>query len=296
MACYRPLMAYYKDVPNENGKFSLTWNIGEANLRRGIVTVACGKCVGCIGDRARELSIRCVHESKMHDDNCFVTLTYRDECLPNNGSLDKRDVQLFMKRLRKMYGKGIKFLVAGEYGGVKRRPHYHLLLFGIDFNDIESICENGKIYRQSKSLFKLWGKGYVTVGELNYATAKYVANYTIKNIGVDLEEGREKQFIIMSRGGTNGKGLGYGWYEKYSGDCFPSDYIIVGSGIKVKPPKYYFKELALTNPDLACKLKEERKNKILNSDKYLYQRRMTKEKLKKDFIKKERKKHDSKYI
>ena len=53
--------------------------------------------------------MRCVHEMQMHDASCFVTLTYRPECLPEGGSLLYADFQAFMKRLRKRIGVPVRF-------------------------------------------------------------------------------------------------------------------------------------------------------------------------------------------
>ena len=40
-----------------------------------------------------------------------------------------------MKNLRREYGSGIRFLGCGEYGELHGRPHYHYILFNIDFDD-----------------------------------------------------------------------------------------------------------------------------------------------------------------
>lgn len=41
-----------------------------------------------------------MHEAKLHEHNCFITLTYNPEHLPENGQLVKRHPVLFMNRLR----------------------------------------------------------------------------------------------------------------------------------------------------------------------------------------------------
>ena len=84
--------------------------------------VPCGKCAECLLERARDWSIRCLHEAKMHEHSAFVTLTYADENLPADRKLNHFDFQLFMKRLRKEYGEGIGFFMCGEYGEQTQRP------------------------------------------------------------------------------------------------------------------------------------------------------------------------------
>ena len=86
------------------------------------IEIPCGKCSGCRLQRSREWANRCMLELEYHMSSYFVTLTYDDahvpihyysdpetgEALPSM-SLVKRDFQLFMKRLRKKFGEGIRF-------------------------------------------------------------------------------------------------------------------------------------------------------------------------------------------
>ena len=85
--------------------------------------VACGQCLGCRIDRRRHWAMRIVHESSLHECNCFITLTYRDvrECsyeqwrngyhVPSDWSLHKHHFQKFMKRLRRYFEpRRIRFL------------------------------------------------------------------------------------------------------------------------------------------------------------------------------------------
>ena len=66
----------------------------------------------------------------MHPHNAYITLTYNDDHLPANGSLQPRDLQLFWKRLRKARTPGIRYYACGEYGDQTARPHYHAIIFG----------------------------------------------------------------------------------------------------------------------------------------------------------------------
>jgi hypothetical protein len=148
--------------------------------------VPCGKCLGCRLDYAREWSIRCVHESRYHQHNCFLTLTYNDEFLPKEG-VSKRALQLFIKRLRDYLGRSdppvrISHLSAGEYGSRTGRAHYHCLIFGWQPSDLKVHSKSGSNYLyRSKILEDLWpfGHSLVALG-LNYESCCYVARYTVK--------------------------------------------------------------------------------------------------------------------
>ena len=122
----------------------------------------------------------------MHEDNCFITLTFSDKELlkrENPLSVDTRDFQKFMKRLRKYTGKKVRYFHCGEYGDENMRPHYHACLFGLDFEDKYVWMErNGnKLYR-SPTLEKIWPFGYSSIGEVNFETAAYVARYVMKKV------------------------------------------------------------------------------------------------------------------
>ena len=115
-----------------------------------VVLLPCGNCDECKLSKAREWSIRLLHESQLHEQKCFLTLTYNDDNLQDRGTLVKSHVQTFMKDYRRYldyhYGKKVRFYAAGEYGSKSGRPHYHLLIFGDDFtfDRIEWSVKHGK--------------------------------------------------------------------------------------------------------------------------------------------------------
>lgn len=219
----------------------------------------CGKCIGCLRNRAREWAIRCVHESKLHDESCFLTLTYAPEKLPANGSVDVREFQLFMKRLRKYAKKKLRYFECGEYGSRLGRPHYHALVFGFDFPDKRLHAVNGIGQKQyiSPSLQQLWPFGFSIIGSVTDESAQYVARYTLKKIyGKNAREhyGEKKpEFVTMSRR----PGIGYGWYQKFKGDIYPKG-ILVHNGVHQLPPKYYDTLFEKENPDAMEAIKRDR--------------------------------------
>ena len=192
----------------------------------------------------------------------FLTLTYSDENLPFGMSLFPRHLELFWKRLRKKYGKKIKYFAAGEYGERTARPHYHAIVFGMRFDDLDIKIVETKGFPEaiihSPSLEKLWGLGHCSVGEVSFESAAYVARYCLKKIYGDVKKvrehykGREPEFVRMS------KGIASEWYEKNKSDVFPLDRVFA-RGKPCKPPRYFDKKLELENPELLARIKELRR-------------------------------------
>lgn len=104
MACDSPLKAFRSLERGEGGKPLVTFNPLKALNPTNPMLLPCGRCTGCRLERSRQWALRCVHESQLYQENCFITLTFADEHLPANYSVDVRDWQLFMKRLRKSLG------------------------------------------------------------------------------------------------------------------------------------------------------------------------------------------------
>jgi hypothetical protein len=194
-----------------------------------------------------------VHEAATHEVNCFVTLTFAPEHLPPDGSVRVEDVQGFMKRLRKRVGR-VRFFACGEYGEDLGRPHYHLLLFGWAPSDRQLWRRTGSghlVYR-SQLLEAVWPFGHVEIGDVTPHSAGYVARYATKKVTgdaaeehysrVDGETGevtqRRPEFITMSRR----PGIGAAWWDEFSGDAFPSDFVVL-DGKRRPVPRFYKKKL-----------------------------------------------------
>lgn len=173
---------------------------GEA-YRRGITEFECGECPECLSKRARYWALRSSCAASEYVDNCMCTLTYdnfeRDRAgrivgeLPVDRTLTvcKRDIQLFVKRLRKWYssatGKKLKYLISAEYGSRTHRAHYHCLFFNVRFPDLVPYkkSKRGNYLYMSKTLTSIWGHGICTVDSihLNSATAAYCTKYCAKS-------------------------------------------------------------------------------------------------------------------
>ena len=287
MPCYHPREARRSETRNDRGKYAVWfpragWRPGTGERLGVPITLPCGQCIGCRLSRARTWGIRGMHESQMHKENSFITLTYRERDLPYGGSLSPKDIRDFMKRLRtwifRKYGSRVRFLYCGEYGEQRGRPHYHIALFGFQFRDLKPWRKKGgyTLYR-SKDLEKLWTMGNCEIGEVTFESVSYVARYICKKVTgkgqdeidpktglrpyekIDATTGEvieiEPEFVRMSLK----PGLGHDWFVKFKEDVYPADEIVLRGGQKVKPPAYYDSLLARENPELLEKLKQNRK-------------------------------------
>ncbi len=244
------------------------------------VQLPCGHCIGCRLERSRQWAIRCVHEASLYEDNCYVTLTYDDNHLPSDGSLKVKHFQDFMKRLRAKFSpRKIRFFHAGEYGEKHRRPHYHACLFNIDFEDKKLLEDNwyGPLY-SSDALSSVWKLGFCSVGAVTLQSAAYVARYIMKKItgdaaaehyiGCDEVTGELvellPEYTTMSRGGRGGLGgIGSKWFERFSGDVFPRDEVIL-DGKRMGVPRFYDRLYELQDPEGYADVKRARLHVHLN--------------------------------
>lgn len=259
MACYHPVSITVKRKAFKPG--------GLRVLDRQVVP--CGSCLGCRAEQARQWSVRIMHEAAMHDSSWFLTMTYEDGKIPQNGSLDPKALRRFFKTLRKDYQKGaISYFAVGEYGDRTERPHYHAIVFGCDFHDrvILRSSSSGPVWR-SHDLESYWPHGISEFGTVTNASASYVAGYVRKKVAkkvnpdhylrVDPETGElvtlEKEFARMSLRPA----IGLRWIEKYWTDVYPRDFVVM-DGYEMKPPRYYDKWLEREHPDIFMNVLERR--------------------------------------
>lgn len=255
MRCLAPLEGYRARARNESGKRSIVFdkNLGYADRR---VTVPCGRCFFCRLERSRQWAMRCMHEASLHEENCFLTLTYDDEHLPLLGSLDRTAFPKFMKRLRKREdGKRIRYYQAGEYGPLRGRPHYHALLFGHDFSDkVFYRVRKGHPCYTSEQLEKLWPFGMSEISGVSFRSAAYVAKYVMKKRIGDVTDAQKDRYLAHENSTPDGEailereveqatmsrrpGIGREWYDKFRDDTYPRDGVVM-EGRLLKPPHYY---------------------------------------------------------
>ena len=202
-----------------------------------------------------------MHEASLHEQNCFITLTYDNDHCPTDRSLNYGDFQRFMKRFRKRFKDStIRFYMAGEYGEKFERPHFHACIFGFNFPDLTlwKRTPSGALIYRSKSLEDLWPFGYSSVGDVTFESAAYVARYVMKKrtgkgVGdhyetTDMETGEIKDRTPEFNRMSLKPGIGYGWYKRFTTDIYPHDYVVI-NGREARPPKFYDKKFADDFPE-----------------------------------------------
>lgn len=206
MQCIRPISIIR---PGGNG----------SNDRMG---VPCGHCEACLERNRNQWSFRLYNEWKSSDNAYFVTLTYSTE--NTNGNVSKRDIQLFLKRLRKV--SKFRYYFVSEYGPKTFRPHYHGIIFNFkaSFKAIESL------------IYESWEKGFTLISQLNEARINYTTGYILGKRENPI--GLAPNFCLMSR--KPGIGACYiDKYENYHLSGNPKFYSVLPGGAKVSLPRYY---------------------------------------------------------
>ena len=297
MSCYHPLYAYKSKFVNpQTGKAVIKFTLKPSDVNKyEPIALPCGQCIGCRIDHSRDWANRLMLERQYHDSAWFCTFTYDDDHVPRSWypdpetgeaipslTLNKRDVQLLMKRIRRHFPDDkIRFFACGEYGGQTFRPHYHAIIFGLHLNDLvpyKTVREAGELYTyyNSKSLQDCWldsdGKpiGFVVVGEVTWESCAYTARYVTKKLKGREAEFYEKhriqpEFSLMSRK----PGIARAYYEENS-DLFDSDFINISTpkgGRKFRPPRYFERLFEVDEPLRAKELKEIKKRLALDAQK-----------------------------
>lgn len=251
MPCYHPLTAYR----SADGSI-VFYDRGTGDQ----LQLSCGQCVGCRLERSRQWAVRCVHEASMHEQNCFITLTYSDEFVPYDGGLRYPDFQRFMKRLRKYFKHKVRFYMCGEYGETFGRPHFHACLFGLDFPDrvVFGTTDAGFNIFTSDILSSLWPYGFSSVADFSFESAAYVARYVMKKVTGDAAASHYEVYDHVSGEIFNRSpefnhmslrpGIGALWFERYGlSDVAVRDAVVV-NGVECTVPRYYDKLLKRVDP------------------------------------------------
>lgn len=173
------------------------------------IAVPCGKCAVCSVSKQIQFGNRLMLEQYAAELrgsplSYFVTLTYAPKFLPKYG-VWKRDVQLFLKRLRislerKFKTPPFRYCVFSEYGKDTHRAHYHMILFGVDLGKLTY-----PFHVLQKYIRKTWKMGFIDVKPCHDNSFKYLSKYLLK--GSNVPEGKNPNFYLASN--RNG-GLGCG--------------------------------------------------------------------------------------
>lgn len=264
---------------------------------RKVDMIGCGQCWECRLQKSRDKANQMILEKAMYpEEECwFITLTYADEYIPfhkslnmdtgeiiEGVSLNKEDAQKFIKRLRRYYEykykvKGIRYVIAGEYGSQTHRPHYHAIIYGLPLDESKlkkyKINELGQTIWTHEELEKLWGKGFVTIGRVTWESCAYVARYMMKK-----QYGKQAwyygaigaipEFINQSLKPA----IGRGYLIENIDDIYKTDSIPIANkktAQLVKPPKSFDNYYRQIMPEAFEEIQRSRKKKAENNEKLL---------------------------
>ncbi|QXP08485.1 MAG: replication initiator protein [Arizlama microvirus] len=261
MSCYAPLRGWVASRPNlETGRYPIVWSAADAaggGSPMAQIEVPCGYCIGCKLDKARSWAVRCMHEASLHEENCFLTLTYASAPIVG---LYPKDITDFFKRLRKHVGKKIRYFQCGEYGERFVRPHHHIVLFGWRPADLKLFRDGDYPLYTSAELSRLWGHGFVTVGDVTSDSIAYTARYTLKKIGghgsdQNIYGLKCPEYVTMSRR----PGIGADWIKKYMPE-YSRRGEVLHDGALVKAPRFYDDYFGEINPKKLLDIKNFRRD------------------------------------
>ena len=232
-----------------------------------------------------------MHEASLYPENCFITLTYDDEHMPENRSVNGQVWKDFRRRLtryiEKTYAKKIRYFACAEYGSLPMgdipenlgRPHYHAIIFNHSFMPNKSRPQPGQECLEksadggiwtSPELSRIWPYGHVSVGPVTQQTAAYVARYSLKKINGDMAEdhyritheetGEQWQVEPEFMRSSQRPGIGIPWLMKYEKDCEKG--YITHKGIHQLLPDAYDKWLDDSDNLIYAKNKEKAFQKL----------------------------------
>lgn len=277
MPCFRPVQAW---KPLLGGAILFCERKDCREIR-----IACGQCIGCRVDRAQAWSVRILQEAKMHKCNSFITLTYDDSKLPQYGSLDYSHFQLFMRALRKRQPwmlkinddgtckrvrRPVRFFMCGEYGENTQRPHFHAILFGLDFADdrfrSNSVYSSCPVW-ESPTLSQCWTRGFHSIGAVTEQSARYVSSYVVKKVTGEAADDHYRRLIPETGELVNLEpefasmslkpGIGQSWFDKYGCDVLNWDSVVV-DGKELPVPKYYDRIMEVRHAERLEEIKYDR--------------------------------------
>jgi hypothetical protein len=274
---YRETVQFGKEYIFFNDKYLNRFNVVKE------VYVPCGKCIQCVISRSKSWEIRSLFELQNYSKSVCLTLTYNDENLPQyrseiykddnvyylpdskNGIINYKDVQDFVKRLRKRFKfkREIKYICSCEYGSEGTfRPHYHLILFNFDIDLLGEdysklryrVSKKGTVLYKSPILESIWNKGFVDVGKVDVQSCRYVSQYCCKNFLKTRGKDYVKKILnlknFVSRECIHAsQGLGLSTFRRNYRSIIESNFIKYGS-FAYAIPKYFYNKLETINNKL----------------------------------------------
>lgn len=244
----------------------LKYSVGDVKTKNNVpvgtweqdIYISCGKCYTCRNRKLREWIFRMRQESLQHSCSHFVTLTYDPEHLPisKNGfmTLVKKDVQLFIRYLRRKQKQKIRYLAVGEYGTINKRPHYHIILFNV---------------RALEYIYQSWPKGQIHVGTVTTESIAYTLEYlTVYEDPLPEWKDIQPPFKLQS------VGLGKNWIDNGGRKWLEENKPIFmrNDGYKMGIPKYYRDKVFDSRIDIGQEWLQEIERVILEQKNLMMER------------------------
>lgn len=254
------------------------------SLKDNAQLLPCGACPNCRQNRVFGWAFRLSQQAKVSTSAYFVTLTYENPPITQNGYMTclKDDLQKFFKRLRKINKNKLKYYAAAEYGENRQRPHYHIVLFNADQETIQKAWSIDGV-----------SIGSIHVGEVNEASTQYALKYIAKKsvIPAHKRDDRQKEFALMS------KGMGINYLtqsiQNYHRSAIEDRaFITTLDGFKLPMPRYYKDKLYTEDQKKLIQAHQEQETQkryetLTDNQKHrlMAQEQAQREKLKRDQIK-----------
>lgn len=231
MCLYNRLIKNKRYIPNKKNGGAVPAIL---DIRTLYVPVACGDCIECKKQKAREWSVRLQQEIKEHKNGKFVTLTFstksivtlykeakekaeieqweavfkgeKGKPIPKGYDLDNAAAGLairrFLERWRKKYKKSVRHWLITEIGG-NNWEHVHI--HGIIFTD--------------ENITNIWQYGGVSIGRHleEYKKDHWVNNQTINYIVKYLYKTDDKHKTFKSKIFASA-GIGSGYEKTYNAE------------------------------------------------------------------------------
>ncbi len=268
MACTSPKKCWVPKKPDSQGKRSLIFfppPVIKTSLYSPMLT-PCGHCLACQRSRATNTAIQLYCELvTTKGSSYFITFTYDDDHLPDDGSISYRHMKNIVQSIRRKISDIMRYYSQNEYGMAGGRAHLHLASYDLEINDLEPFDDSNSF--SSETLNKMWGKGSVVIQRLEYGNCLYIAKHHFEEKSNQTKSTHLYSYIHPYTGefikerkpeqSTRSLGLGRKFYDEFFSDLFPHDYIVV-NGSPRPVPKYFMNKLKKDDPELYIRLKELR--------------------------------------
>lgn len=183
------------------------------------------------------------------------TLTYRGD-VSDAVSLQTRKVQMELKRIRHEFP--VRYFIAGEYGSLRQRAHWHAVFVwqkkrptirksGEERAPWEIVYPRFKNDPAARIEWAGWRHGYSFFQPLNYQTAQYALEYTMKDVKSRSGHTRKMQSKYPPLGDAYFRRLAKRYCDA---NLLPEDWTYTVPGVKMsngRPRKFWLGSVSREN-------------------------------------------------